>query len=59
MRLGIVDGEVDAEGLGTSEFAWRLAGRIHDELAELGAMGTDELLAARYERFRKIGRCDA
>ena len=59
MHLGIVDGEVDAEGLGTSEFAWRLAGRIHDELAELGAMGTDDLLAARYERFRKIGRCDA
>ena len=59
MRLGIVDGEVDAEGLGTSEFAWRLAGRIHDELAELGAMGTDDLLAARYERFRKIGRYDA
>ena len=59
MRLGIVDGEVDAEGLGTSEFAWRLAGRIHAELAELGAMGTDDLLAERYERFRKIGRYDA
>lgn len=59
MRLGIVDGEVDAEGLGTSEFAWRLADRIHDELAELGAMGTDDLLAARYERFRKIGRYDS
>jgi hypothetical protein len=34
-RLGIVDGEIDAAGLGTPEFAARLAARLREELAAL------------------------
>lgn len=58
-RLGIVDGDIDATGLGTPEFAARLADRLREELAELEAMGVDELVSTRYERFRRMGRFEA
>lgn len=58
-RLGIVDGEIDAAGLGTPEFAARLAARIREELAQLEGKDADELVEARYERFRRMGRFDA
>lgn len=58
-RLGIVDGDIDATGLGTPEFAARLADRLREELAELEAMGADELVSTRYERFRRMGRFEA
>ncbi len=58
-RLGIVDGEIDAAGLGTPEFAARLAARLREELAALEGKDGDELVSARYERFRRMGRFDA
>lgn len=58
-RLGIVDGEIDAAGLGTPEFAARLAGRLREELAQLEGKDAEELVSARYERFRRMGRFDA
>lgn len=58
-RLGIVDGEIDASGLGTLEFAARLAARLREELAALEGKDGDELVSARYERFRRMGRFDA
>jgi acetyl-CoA carboxylase carboxyl transferase beta subunit/acetyl-CoA carboxylase carboxyl transferase alpha subunit len=58
-RLGIVDGEIDAAGLGTPDFAARLAARLREELAALEGKDGDELVSARYERFRRMGRFDA
>ncbi|RRF89927.1 MAG: acetyl-CoA carboxylase carboxyltransferase subunit beta [Coriobacteriaceae bacterium] len=59
MKLGIVDGEIDADGLGTQAFAERLADRLSQELSELAPLEADALLDARYEKFRRIGRFDA
>lgn len=58
-RLGIVDGEIDAAGLGTPEFAARLAARLREELAALEGIDANKLVSARYERFRRMGRFDA
>ncbi|WP_130811992.1 acetyl-CoA carboxylase, carboxyltransferase subunit beta [Olsenella sp. Marseille-P4559] len=58
-RLGIVDGSIDAQGLGTPEFAFRLAERLQTELEPLVQMDAKELVESRYERFRRMGRFDA
>ena len=54
--LGIVDGVVDDEGLSADEVARTLLSGVTARLDELAAVDADELVARRYERFRKMGR---
>jgi acetyl-CoA carboxylase carboxyl transferase subunit alpha len=59
VALGVIDQVVTEPGEGAhahpAETAKRLRGRILAELDRLAAMPIDELLAARYERFRSMG----
>lgn len=55
VQLGIVDGVVDDTGLGTKEFAHRLAGVLEQQIDELSKLDVDELVQKRYERFRRMG----
>ena len=57
--LGIIDGIVDAEGFGTEEFAERFRKCLADQVQELEGMTEDELVDARYEKYRAIGRRDS
>ena len=57
-NLGIIDGIVDAEGFGTEEFAERFRKCLADQVQELEGMAEDELVDARYEKYRAIGRRD-
>lgn len=56
--LGIVDGIIDAAGLGTPEFAERLRSRLAEELEGLEGLGTDEIVGERQAKFRAIGRAE-
>jgi acetyl-CoA carboxylase carboxyl transferase subunit beta len=57
--LGIIDGIVDAEGFGTEEFSERFRKCLADQVQELERMAEDELVDARYEKYRAIGRRDS
>lgn len=57
--LGIIDGIVDAEGFGTEEFAERFRKCLADQVQELEGMTEDELVDARYEKYRAIRRRDS
>ena len=55
VRLGIVDGIVDDEGLTPDELAHALLVAVAAELDALGRLSPEELVAQRYERFRRMG----
>ena len=54
-RLGIVDGVLDDEGLNADELARTLLASVEARLDELATLNADELVARRYERFRRMG----
>ncbi len=58
VSLGIVDGKIDAEGLGTPEFAERFRARLSEELAGLSGKSAQELVHERQAKYRAIGRAD-
>ena len=55
-HIGIVDGVIDATGLGTPEFADTFRARIERELSDLESMDSDQLIEQRHDKFRAIGR---
>lgn len=55
VKLGVADDIVDDTGLGTPEFAHRLAQVLDREIEQLSKLGPDELVNKRYERFRNMG----
>jgi acetyl-CoA carboxylase carboxyl transferase subunit alpha len=59
LRLGVIDGIVP-EPVGGAHRDWdgagaALRGALREQLAALGALDADELVAERYEKFRRIG----
>ena len=54
-RLGIVDGVLDDEGLNADELARTLLASVEARLDELATLNANELVARRYERFRRMG----
>ena len=55
-ELGVADGIIEDYDIGSEAFADRLAGRLVEELEPLERMTADELVDARYERFRRMGK---
>lgn len=53
LNMGIVDKVIPERGYFTSEIIEAIKTAIVDELAELSQLSTEELLEARYQRFRK------
>lgn len=53
LNMGIVDKVIPERGYFTSEIIAAIKTAIVDELAELGQLSTEDLLEARYQRFRK------
>ena len=53
LNMGIVDKVIPERGYFTSEIIEAIKGAIVDELAELSQLSTEDLLEARYQRFRK------
>ena len=53
LNLGIVDKVIPERGYFTSEIIEAIKTAIVDELAELSQLSTEDLLEARYQRFRK------
>lgn len=53
LNMGIVDKVIPERGYFTSEIIEAIKTAIVDELAELGQLSTEDLLEARYQRFRK------
>ena len=53
LNMGIVDKVIPERGYFTSEIIEAIKTAIVDELAELSQLSTDDLLEARYQRFRK------
>lgn len=53
LNMGIVDKVIPERGYFTSEIIEAIKTEIVDELAELGQLSTEDLLEARYQRFRK------
>ncbi|VUX03749.1 acetyl-CoA carboxylase carboxyl transferase subunit alpha [Streptococcus vestibularis] len=53
LNMGIVDKVISERGYFTSEIIEAIKTAIIDELAELSQLSTEDLLEARYQRFRK------
>jgi len=53
LNMGIVDKVIPERGYFTSEIIEAIKTEIVDELAELSQLSTENLLEARYQRFRK------
>ena len=53
LNMGIVDKVIPERGSFTSEIIEAIKTAIVDELAELSQLSTEDLLEARYQRFRK------
>ena len=53
LNMGIVDKVIPERGYFTSEIIEAIKTAIVDELAELSQLSTENLLEARYQRFRK------
>ena len=53
LNMGIVDKVIPERGYFTSEIIEAIKTAIVDELAELSQLTTEDLLEARYQRFRK------
>ena len=53
LNMGIVDKVIPERGYFTSEIIEAIKTAIGDELAELSQLSTEDLLEARYQRFRK------
>ena len=53
LNMGIVDKVIPERGYFTSEIIEAIKTAIVDELAELSQLSTEDLLDARYQRFRK------
>lgn len=53
LNMGIVDKFIPERGYFTSEIIEAIKTAIVDELAELSQLSTEDLLEARYQRFRK------
>lgn len=53
LNMGIVDKVIPERGYFTSEIIEAIKAAIIDELAELSQLSTEDLLEARYQRFRK------
>ena len=53
LNMGIVDNVIPERGYFTSEIIEAIKTAIIDELAELSQLSTEDLLDARYQRFRK------
>ena len=53
LNMGIVDKIIPERGYFTSEIIEAIKTAIVDELAELSQLSTEDLLEARYQRFRK------
>ncbi|MDU6579170.1 MAG: acetyl-CoA carboxylase carboxyl transferase subunit alpha [Streptococcus salivarius] len=53
LNVGIVDKVIPERGYFTSEIIEAIKTAIVDELAELSQLSTEDLLEARYQRFRK------
>ena len=53
LNMGIVDKVIPERGYFTSEIIEAIKTAIVDELAELSQLSTENLLVARYQRFRK------
>ena len=53
LNMGIVDKVIPERGYFTSEIMEAIKTAIVDELAELSQLSTEDLLEARYQRFRK------
>ena len=53
LNMGIVDKVIPERGYFTSEIIEAIKTAIVDELAELSQLATEDLLEARYQRFRK------
>ena len=53
LNMGIVDKVIPERGYFTSEIIEAIKTEIVDELAELSQLSTEDLLEARYQRFRK------
>lgn len=53
LNMGIVDKVIQERGYFTSEIIEAIKTAIIDELAELSQLSTEDLLDARYQRFRK------
>ena len=53
LNMGIVDKVIPERGYFTSGIIEAIKTAIVDELAELGQLSTEDLLEARYQRFRK------
>lgn len=53
LNMGIVDKVIPERGYFTSEIIEAIKTAIVDELAELSQLSTEDLLEARYQRFRK------
>lgn len=53
LNMGIVDKVIPERGYFTSEIIDAIKTAIVDELAELSQLSTEDLLEARYQRFRK------
>ena len=54
LNMGIVDKVIPERGYFTSEIIEAIKTAIVDELAELSQLSTEDLLEARYQRFRNI-----
>ena len=55
LALGVVESVIPEAGLGEPEFYDALAQRLMGEVDALSAMPVNQLLAARYARFRRFG----
>lgn len=53
LNMGIVDKVIPERGYFTSEIIEAIKTAVVDELAELSQLSTEDLLEARYQRFRK------
>ncbi|CAD0143275.1 acetyl-CoA carboxylase carboxyl transferase subunit alpha [Streptococcus thermophilus] len=53
LNMGIIDKVIPERGYFTSEIIEAIKTAIVDELAELSQLSTEDLLEARYQRFRK------
>jgi acetyl-CoA carboxylase alpha subunit len=58
MGFGIADKVLPESGLGTGAFYRQLSKHIFRKLGELLSLAPEELVAKRYERFRKFGAFD-
>ena len=55
LRLGLIDGVIDDAGLDARTLAQRVLERVTSEFDELDRLSADELLDARYAKFRAMG----